>query len=226
MDSFTWTYQCWIDLPGAMSSRDELWERGNPMLSDDIYTYLFIYIYFHHTTCESTCGTLPSSATNQGDNTVSVAQGSTATPGASKQLLPLDRVCKRNIYIYIYIYIYKYARSAKSRDYIGCSFMFIFSAVWDFKMCLLSAVDGIATVSWCCVIIYIYIYIYREREVNIIIKQQYIYIYIYNHYQCLLTVQIPSTISLFLTVARWSFTWLLVKRKQLQPVFELRLSLP
>ena len=31
--------------------------------------------FFHHTTCESTCDTLASSATNQGDNTVSVAQG-------------------------------------------------------------------------------------------------------------------------------------------------------
>ena len=28
--------------------------------------------------------TLPSSAANQGDNTVSVAQGGTATPGATK----------------------------------------------------------------------------------------------------------------------------------------------
>ena len=42
--------------------------------------------------CESTCNTLPSLAANQGDNTVSVAQGSTATPGSTKQLLPLDRV--------------------------------------------------------------------------------------------------------------------------------------
>ena len=40
------------------------------------------------------CDTLPSSAANQGDNTVSVAQGGTATPGTTKQLLPLDRVLK------------------------------------------------------------------------------------------------------------------------------------
>ena len=40
----------------------------------------------------------------RGDNTVSVTQGVTATPGATKQLLPADR-------IYIYIYIYIYARS-------------------------------------------------------------------------------------------------------------------
>ena len=47
------------------------------------------------------CDTLSSSATNQGDNTVSVAQGGTATPGTTKQLLLLDRVFKRNIYLYI-----------------------------------------------------------------------------------------------------------------------------
>ena len=52
--------------------------------------------------CESTCDTLSSSAANQGDNTVSVAQGGTATPGATKQLLPPDRVFKRNIYLYIH----------------------------------------------------------------------------------------------------------------------------
>ena len=44
--------------------------------------------------CESTCDNLSSSVTNQGDNTVSVAQGGTATPGTTKQLLALDRVTK------------------------------------------------------------------------------------------------------------------------------------
>ena len=44
--------------------------------------------------CESTCDTLASSAANLGDNTVSVAQGGTATPGATEQLLPPDRVFK------------------------------------------------------------------------------------------------------------------------------------
>ena len=42
-----------------------------------------LHIFFHHTTCESTCDTLTSSAANQGDNTVSVAQDGTATPGAT-----------------------------------------------------------------------------------------------------------------------------------------------
>ena len=40
------------------------------------------FFFFHHTTCGSTCDTLASSAAIQGDNTVSVAQGGTATPGA------------------------------------------------------------------------------------------------------------------------------------------------
>ena len=74
-----------------------------------------IYI-FHHTACESACNTLPSSATN----TVSVAQGSTATPGATKQLLPLDRVFKRIIY----------ARSTKSRDCIICSSSFFYIYIY------------------------------------------------------------------------------------------------
>ena len=53
------------------------------------------------------CDTLASSAANQGDNTVSVAQGGTATPGATEQLLLPDRVFKRNIYlIYLFIFIY------------------------------------------------------------------------------------------------------------------------
>ena len=60
-----------------------------------------IFFFFHHTTCESTCDTLASSAANQGDNTVSVAQGGTATPGATELLLPPDRVFKRNIYLCI-----------------------------------------------------------------------------------------------------------------------------
>ena len=44
--------------------------RGFSQLS-----FMYYYYFFHHTTCESTCDTLASSAANQGDNTVSVAQG-------------------------------------------------------------------------------------------------------------------------------------------------------
>ena len=73
------------------------------------------------------------------DNTVSVAQGSTATPGTTKQLLPPEKVFKRIIY----------ARTTKSRDYIGYLFIFIFSVpfVIFLKTRLLSAIDVIATVS-------------------------------------------------------------------------------
>ena len=42
----------------------------------------------------------PHQLPTRGDNTVSVAQGGTATPGATKQLLPPDRVFKRIIYTY------------------------------------------------------------------------------------------------------------------------------
>ena len=53
------------------------------------------------------CDTLASSAANQGDNTVSVAQGGTATPGATEQLLPPDMVFKIPIPVYnIYTFIF------------------------------------------------------------------------------------------------------------------------
>ena len=43
----------------------------------------------------------PHQPPTRGDNIVSVAQGSAATPGATKQLLQPDRVL-RELYIYIY----------------------------------------------------------------------------------------------------------------------------
>ena len=49
-------------------------------------------IFFHHTTRGSTCDTLASSAANQGDNTVSVAQG-----GATETVLSTH---KKNIVLY------------------------------------------------------------------------------------------------------------------------------
>ena len=61
----------------------------------------------------------PHQPPTKGGNTVSVAQGGTATPDATKQLFPPDRVF--NIYIYIYIY----ARSTKSKDYIIRSSSFL-----------------------------------------------------------------------------------------------------
>ena len=64
--------------------------------------------FFPHTTSDhhTTCGHQPPT---RGDNTVLVAQGGTATPAATKQLLPLERVFKRTVYIYIH------ARWTKSR---------------------------------------------------------------------------------------------------------------
>ena len=44
----------------------------------------------------------PHQPPSRGDNAVSIAQGGTATPGATKQLLPPDRVLRES-YIYIYI---------------------------------------------------------------------------------------------------------------------------
>ena len=55
------------------------------------------------------------------DNTVSVPQGGTASPGTTLQLLPSGRVFKRIICICIYIY----ARSIKGSDYIGRSSSFL-----------------------------------------------------------------------------------------------------
>ena len=75
-------------------------------ISKCIYIYIYIYIFIiqrvkaHGIPC-------PHQPPTRGDNTVSVAQSSSATPGATKQLLPPDSVL-REFYIYIYIYIYIY----------------------------------------------------------------------------------------------------------------------
>ena len=61
-----------------------------------------IYIYFIIQRVKARALPYPHQPPTRNDNTVSVAQGGTATPGATKQLLPPGRVLKRNIYIYIY----------------------------------------------------------------------------------------------------------------------------
>ena len=119
------------------------WGQNSNSFTEDLSTCIYIYIYmlhlvrhkatkwfsdnqhcynFHHTTSESTCDTLSSSAANQGDNILSVAQDGTATPGATKQLgvavhcynctwfdtKPQSELVKTNtVIIYIYIYIYE-----------------------------------------------------------------------------------------------------------------------
>ena len=63
-----------------------------------IYIYIYIYINFFIIKCVKVCAIpCPCQLPTWGDNTVLVAQGSTATSGATKQLLPLDRVFKRII---------------------------------------------------------------------------------------------------------------------------------
>ena len=76
-----------------------------------IYIFVFFFIIQRVKARAIPCLHQPPTS---GDNTVSVAQGGTATPGATKQLLPPDRVLRE-----LYICIYIYARSIKSRDYIG-----------------------------------------------------------------------------------------------------------
>ena len=63
--------------------------------------FCFFFIIQRVKACVIPC---PHPPPTRGDNTVSVAQGGTATPGATKQLLPPNRVLKE-LYIYIYIYI-------------------------------------------------------------------------------------------------------------------------
>ena len=75
------------------------------------YLYIFVYksfiyiFFFIIQRVKARAIPYPHQPPSRGDNTVSVAQGGTATPGATKQLLPPDRVLKES-YIYIYIYIY------------------------------------------------------------------------------------------------------------------------
>ena len=76
--------------------------------------YIYIYIFIRRVKARAT--PCPHQPPTRRDNTVSVTQGGTAIPGATKQLLPPDRVLRE---LYIYIYIYIYARSIKSRDYFG-----------------------------------------------------------------------------------------------------------
>ena len=64
-----------------------------------IYVHIYIYIYIHIfffiiQRVEARAIPCPHQPPTRGDNTVSVAQGGTATPGATKQLLLPDRVLR------------------------------------------------------------------------------------------------------------------------------------
>ena len=74
----------------------------------------------------------PHQLPSRGDNTVSVAQGGTATPGATNQLLLLDRVLWES-YIYIYIYIYIYTPDQLNAKTILDVNLHFLSAVCDLK---------------------------------------------------------------------------------------------
>ena len=144
-----WCKVSWVSIPAwSILPVEPNWRVM--ILWNSVCGWQYIYFFFHHTMCEITCDTLLSSAANQGDNTVSVAQGSTATPGTTKQLLLSDRVFKR------IIYICTYARSIKSRDYIGRSSSYFMWSWWYFKNVFTSRHwchnTFTVTVSWCCVI--------------------------------------------------------------------------
>ena len=65
-----------------------------------VWVYIFFFIIQPVKAQAISC---PHQPPTRSDNTVLEAQGGTATPGATKQLLPSGRVFK--IYIYIYIYM-------------------------------------------------------------------------------------------------------------------------
>ena len=62
-----------------------------------LFIYLFIFIVQRVKVRAIPC---PHQPPTRGDNSVLVAQGGTAIPGTTKQLLPPERVFKRIIYIY------------------------------------------------------------------------------------------------------------------------------
>ena len=97
-----------------------------------IYIYIYIYIYFIIQRVKARAIPCPHQPPSRGDNTVSVAQGGTATPGATKQLLPPDRVLRES-YIYIYIYIYIYTPDQLNAENTLDVNLHFLSAVCDLK---------------------------------------------------------------------------------------------
>ena len=73
--------------------------QPNSLLFNSIST--FVFFFFIIQCLKARVIPCPHQLPTRGDNTVSVAQSGTATPVATKQLLPPDRVFKRIIYIYI-----------------------------------------------------------------------------------------------------------------------------
>ena len=67
------------------------------LMTNPVFTYIFFFILQGVKAHAIPC---PHQLPTRGDNTVSVAQDGTPTPGATKQLLPPDRVL-RELYIYM-----------------------------------------------------------------------------------------------------------------------------
>ena len=96
---FSWSYVKSQSIEGHKNN----WHRNNTaicLITSVHYIYIYIYIssynVWKHVRYPSLISRQP------GDNTVSVAQGGNSTPGATEQLLPPDRVFKRNIYLCIH----------------------------------------------------------------------------------------------------------------------------
>ena len=70
-----------------------------------VFFFCFFFVFLIIQRVKARAIPCPHQPPTRDDNTVSVVQGGTATPGGTKLLLPLDRVF-RELYIYIYIYIY------------------------------------------------------------------------------------------------------------------------
>ena len=90
----------------------------------NVYTCIHTFnFFFFIIQCVKACAIpCPHQPPTRSDNTVSVAQGGTDTPGTTKQLLPPDRVL-RELYIYIYIYIHQINKEQK----LHWTLIFIFS---------------------------------------------------------------------------------------------------
>ena len=67
-----------------------------PSLSLSIYIYICVFFFFIIQRVKARAILCPHQPPTRGDNTVSVAQSGTATPGATKQLLPPEWLFKRS----------------------------------------------------------------------------------------------------------------------------------
>ena len=113
-----------------------------------LIVHIWSYIFFIIQRVKVHAIPYPHQQPTRDDNTVSAAQGGTATPGSTKQLLLPGRVFKKIIYIY--------ARLIKSRVYIGRSSSFLVCSLWFLinvftfgRWCYYAFT---VTVSWCYVI--------------------------------------------------------------------------